>query len=532
MINPFADATRPAGVEPLTWRTWTALVLLPVLVMGLFLWAFWSPQTNHGAARAAVVNNDQPVTINGQTIPLGRQLASSLINTPSAYSWVLTDADDARDGLARGDYGAAVTIPADFSAKATSAATPNALNAGQAELRVQTSNASGVADPLITTQIAQVVLGTLNRQIVQTYLNNVYLSFNTIHDQLDQAAEGAQRLAAGADDLHNGATRLSAGSQQLAGGLSDAQSRVAAARKQVTAALGPALNRLPPPQPDGPLSQIERLATGLDEAASGATQVNDGTHQLNTGLGQLSAGAHDLAAQLAQGRDKIPTYNEHERDTLSNVAAAPAVALTDNTDLGGAVAAVAVTLALWVCGLATYLATRALPGAVISSRESTRRIVLRAILPGTTVAAVTAVALGLLMIPILHLPARNWCALMGVIILTALTFLALNQALTAVLYRAGRFVCIAVLVLAVVTTLTATIPPTLHTIGNYLPTHAAILVLRGVIVDSNTAVGGSLELLVWLLMALVSTVLATEYRRTLRGKQLRLGHTDVISAYS
>lgn len=244
-MNPQLSARLTAVAQ--SWRTWTGLLVLPVLVMSLFLWAFWSPQTNHGAAKAAVVNNDEPVTIDGQTIPLGRQLAANLTTSTAAYSWVLTDAADARDGLARGDYGAVVTIPEDFSARATSTANPDPLAAGQAEIHVQTSNATGVADPLVSTQIAEVVLRTLNQQIVSTYLDKVYLSFATIHDQIGKAADGAAQLAAGADKLSTGADQLTTGTGQLAGGLGQAQQQVKTARTTV-ADLQRQLEIPPPPR--------------------------------------------------------------------------------------------------------------------------------------------------------------------------------------------------------------------------------------------------------------------------------------------
>ena len=518
MITPFANSARASASGPLTWRTWTGLVILPVLVMGLFIWAFWSPETNHGAAKAAVVNNDKPVTVNGQIVPLGRELAGNLTHTTAAYTWVLTDADDARDGLARGDYGAVVTVPENFSAKATSTAGDNPSQAGQAELRVQTSNATGVADPLISTQIAQVVLQTLNQQIVETYLENVYLSFSTMHDQLDKAADGAEQLATGADKLKAGAGQLASGSGQLASGLDDAQSKA-------SAVTGP-LRQLPAPPP-GPLSgaasQIEQLASGLNSAASGANQLHDGARQLNGGLGQLSDGAHQLADQLAQGRDKVPVYDQAERDRLKDVAATPAVAITDSTDLGAAVAAVAVALALWACALATYVITRAVPAAVLTSRERTWMIVARAAYPGATVAILAAVALSVILVPILDLGVARWFALAGVTLLTALTFVALNQAVTAIFKRPGRFASITVFVLALVTSLMSTIPALLHTIGNFLPTHAAILALRGVIIGSDTAATGIVQLIVWLAVGVLGTVFVTEQRRTLSSKQLRLG---------
>jgi putative membrane protein len=518
MIKPFANSARASASGPLTWRTWAGLIVLPILVMSLFIWAFWSPEQNHGAAKAAVVNNDQPVAVDGKFVPLGRELAGNLTHTQAAYTWVLTDADDARDGLARGDYGAVVTIPKDFSAKATSSAGGNPMEAGQAELRVQTSNATGVADPLISTQIAQVVLRTLNQQIVETYLGNVYLSLSTIHDQLDKAADGAALLATGADELKTGAGQLSSGSGRLASGLGNAQS-------QVSAAAAP-LSGLPAPPPgplSGAVSQIEQLASGIDSAATGANQVHDGALQLEGGIGQLSDGAHQLATQLAEGRDQVPVYDQAQRDRLKNVAATPAVAITDNTDVGAAVASVAVALALWACALGTYVITRAVPGAVLTSGERTWMIIARAACPGATVAVLAAFALSLVLVPILSLAVGRWFALLGVTFLTALTFMALNQAVTAIFKRPGRFASIAVLVLALVTSLMSTIPSALHTIGVYLPTHAAILALRGVIIGSDIAVTGTAQLAAWLTFGALATVLVTEQRRALSSRQLRLG---------
>lgn len=518
MIKPFANSARSSVSGPLTWRTWAGLVSLPVLVLSLFMWAFGSPDQSHGAAKAAVVNNDKPVTVNGKVLPLGRELAGSLTHSESAYTWVLTDAGHARDGLARGDYGAVVTIPENFSAKATSPAGDNPMEAGQAELHVQTSNATGVADPLISTHIAQLVLRTLNQQIVETYLENVYLSLSTMHDQLGKAADGATQLATGADQLKAGAEQLSTGSGQLASGLGDAQAKASA----VTAPL----RHLPAPPP-GPLnaaaSQIEQLAAGLSSAATGASAVHDGAQQLDSGLGELSRGAHELADQLAQGRDQVPTYDQDQRNRLKGVVATPAVAIHDNTDVGAAVAAVAVTLALWSCALGTYVITRAVPGAVLTSREATWRIVARAACPGITVSVLAAFALSAILMVILDITVGRWFALVGVTVLAALTFMALNQAVTATLKRPGRFASIAVLVLALVTSLMSTIPTALHAIGRYLPTHSAILALRGAIIGSDIAVTGVVQLVAWLFAGALATVLITEYRRALSSRQLRLG---------
>jgi hypothetical protein len=66
----------------------------------------------------------------------------------------------------------------------------------------------------------------------------------------------------------------------------------------------------------------------------------------------------------------------------------------------------------------------------------------------------------------------------------------------------------------------STIPAALHTIGDFLATHAAILALRGVIIGSTIAVTGVLQLVGWLVVGALATVLITEQRRALTSMQL------------
>ena len=112
-ITPTARTWTPRTI---TWRLWAAIILIPVFMLSLGLFAFHGTSNHPATAKAAVVNNDEPVELNGQTLPLGRQLASELLhNNDSDYDWTLTDADDARNGLDNGSYAITVTIPNDFS---------------------------------------------------------------------------------------------------------------------------------------------------------------------------------------------------------------------------------------------------------------------------------------------------------------------------------------------------------------------------------------------------------------------------------
>src|SRR5690606_23179506 len=102
----------------------------------------------------AIVNLDEPVELDGQLVPLGRQLAAGLIGDEidTNYNWVMTDETGARTGLDDGTYVAVITIPAGFSAAATSFA-GDAANAEQAVIDVELSERSRLIDDTISQTI-------------------------------------------------------------------------------------------------------------------------------------------------------------------------------------------------------------------------------------------------------------------------------------------------------------------------------------------------------------------------------------------
>ena len=66
--------------RPITWLTLVGVILLPVLIGGILVAALSNPTERLENISAAIVNNDKPVTIDGQLVPLGRQLTAGLID--------------------------------------------------------------------------------------------------------------------------------------------------------------------------------------------------------------------------------------------------------------------------------------------------------------------------------------------------------------------------------------------------------------------------------------------------------------------
>lgn len=235
---------RARSRRPVTWLTVLGVLLLPAALGALLVAALHDPAERLDAVTAAIVNEDAPVTIDGQLTPLGRQLTAGLVEgsdeVASNLTWVLSNADDAARGLADGDYQAVVTIPESFSAAATSAGAALSTTGGdspapsRAVIEITTPPDSLVVDDVITAQITQTAARVLGEQLSTLTLENVFVGFTTLGDELGEAARGASDLAEGARLAADGATELPGGVAELQSGASG----IAAGAGQLATGLG------------------------------------------------------------------------------------------------------------------------------------------------------------------------------------------------------------------------------------------------------------------------------------------------------
>ncbi|MFF7291592.1 YhgE/Pip family protein [Microbacterium sp. NPDC008134] len=259
---------RARSRKPITWLTILGILLLPAAIGGILVTALQNPTERLDSMTAAIVNLDEPVEIDGQLTPLGRQLASGLVegsdDLDSNLTWVISNEDDAAEGLASGDYQAVITIPEDFSSAATSAGRTISEGEGtpeKATIEVTTPDDGLVADDLITGQIANVAASTLGTTLSEATTENILVGFTTIGDQIGEAASGALELANGARDAATGAAAIPDGATQLASGAGE-------------------------------------LGTGATSLATGLDTIAANTRQLAAGAGELGAGLTGGAAAL------------------------------------------------------------------------------------------------------------------------------------------------------------------------------------------------------------------------------------------
>lgn len=309
---------RATSDRSVRWTTLVGLVLVPLVIAGGFLWATWNSSDRLGRVQAAVVNLDQAVTINKQVVPLGRQLAGGLVGSKETenFSWVLSDTEDAAAGLASGRYAAVVTIPKSFSANATSYSKTDDADIKAATIDVQTSQITGVADPVVGQAIAAAATKALNTQLTESYLKNIYVGFNSLNKQFATVADAAGQLSDGTTSLSKGIDSASDGTAGLAKGLGQLDTGAAALAKG-TRSLSDGVGGLS----DG----LKKIATGTDKLPASTRKLADGTQASADGAAQLAAGAKKLdqgAASLADGTKKNAAGTKTFANGISGYSAA------------------------------------------------------------------------------------------------------------------------------------------------------------------------------------------------------------------
>ncbi|RPF19583.1 YhgE/Pip domain-containing protein [Myceligenerans xiligouense] len=321
------NATRWLRPEPVRDRRQAvAVALLPLMILVLLLAALWNPQDRLDTVPAAIVNLDEPVEVDGQPVPLGRQLAAGLVSggeTPEegesaavpasddSYDWRVTDAEDAASGLEDGEYAAVVTIPEGFSAAATSYGSDDPSEARKATIDVATAPDGRVLDDALAQIVARTATEILGDTLTETYVDNVLVGFSTLSDELGTAADGADQLADGATEAGDGAKQLADGARQASDGvaeLGDGAGQLAGGADQLAGGAG---------QWAGGASE---WAAGAGQWAAGADALSAGMYKLAGGVGRSGAAANHLAAgagDLAEWAQYVADGNRELADEVA-----------------------------------------------------------------------------------------------------------------------------------------------------------------------------------------------------------------------
>ena len=247
---------------------------------------------------------------------------------------------------------------------------------------------------------------------------------------------------------------------------------------------------------------VDQLGAGLITAADGGDKLADGMKKMADGI--------------VEGKDKLPSYSESDRENLSTVVASP----VQTDDLAGLANAnvgwisLVLVLALWLGALAMYAVTKAIGAGLLSSSEPTAVLIGRSLLPGAVVVGIQALVVAGLAQFGLDVSPQKWLAITGVLLLAGFTFVVLNHALVAWFGGIGRLVSIAFAVLTTADALTSAAPGLFEALRPFSPLTPALDAIRAIVTESSGATIAVLLLVGWLLLGLAASSVAIARRRT------------------
>lgn len=321
---------------PLARLALVALMTVPILYGGAYLWANRDPYAGLDRVPAALVVQDRGATVDGKAVHYGRDVAKDVL-AAADFDWHEVTSARAAAGVRDGRYDFSITLPAGFSADLVSSDVSGDRTPTRARLELVTDDTNSYLSSTIATEAADSIRSSIAKQVGTRAAKRLLVGLADVRDRLSTAADGAGRLASGARSAQSGAQQLAdgtasvaSGAQQLAEGtaslasgsgqlatgtarLATAGDQAAAAGQQLAAQL-PALEQqlsqqlatlgLTPEQIQQVLARLAPLGTQATTAAQQLGALSAQVDALNSGAQQLASGAtsaHSGATRLASG---------------------------------------------------------------------------------------------------------------------------------------------------------------------------------------------------------------------------------------
>ena len=262
------------------------------IIPSLYAWynieANWDPYGNTSGVRIAVANEDRGVEteLTGE-LNAGEQTVEKLREN-DALGWEFTDAESAKEGVYRGDYYAAIIIPADFSEHLTSMLTGDFE---QPEIKYYVNEKKNAIAPKVTDTGAETIEQQLNETFVATVSSTLVEEAKELGVDVDAAGARVERGA-----LENVGDSVDA-LQRVRDGMADLNGTVDAAKGAATSARE-ALAGMDAQAP----TLVEALEKGHELLGTTRSAAGEFHTALSTALGN---GAAQLASASAKADGAI-----------------------------------------------------------------------------------------------------------------------------------------------------------------------------------------------------------------------------------
>jgi putative membrane protein len=270
-----------------------AVLFVPVLYSGMFLWAFWDPYEQLDDLPVAVVNSDRGANYDGEDLHIGSDLVEKLKDSEQ-FDFHFVNKEEGYKNLEKQDYYMLVEIPEDFSENGTTLLDdhPEKLS-----LKYVPNESFNFLSAQIGDTAMKEIKASLSESVSETYAE-------TMFEKIQEMGEGYLTASDKAGEINNGALDLSQGANKLKDNLA------VLAEKNVEMSDGVAKTQ----------AGAAELAKGSNELSDGVGVMTDKTQLLYKGTQDLQSGIDDLAGGIDKSKAGLEKVDAGLTSAIDNTA--------------------------------------------------------------------------------------------------------------------------------------------------------------------------------------------------------------------
>jgi putative membrane protein len=270
-----------------------AVLFVPVLYSGMFLWAFWDPYEQLDDLPVAVVNSDRGANYDGEDLHIGSDLVEKLKDSEQ-FDFHFVNKEEGYKNLEKQDYYMLVEIPEDFSENGTTLLDdhPEKLS-----LKYVPNESFNFLSAQIGDTAMKEIKASLSESVSETYAE-------TMFEKIQEMGEGYLTASDKAGEINNGALDLSQGANKLKDNLA------VLAEKNVEMSDGVAKTQ----------AGAAELAKGSNELSDGVGVMTDKTQLLYKGTQDLQSGIDDLAGGIDKSKAGLEKVDAGLTGAIDNTA--------------------------------------------------------------------------------------------------------------------------------------------------------------------------------------------------------------------
>ncbi|UOQ43582.1 YhgE/Pip domain-containing protein [Halobacillus salinarum] len=293
-----------------------AVLLIPLIYSGVFLWAFWNPYGNLDELPVAVVNSDKGADYNEEHLEVGKEFVDQL-EEDGEFDYHFVSKEKGYEGIEKNDYYMLVEIPENFSSRA---ATILDEKPKKLQLKYVVNEGENYISSRISDSALDQMKAKLSDEMTETYADAMFAQFNDLKSGLADASSKAEDLNQGAEEVDNGAATLrdklktfSSKQLQLANGtetikkgtadIADSSQQLSQGLTAMNDKYGEIVNGA-----EALHNKTEEVQTHIKASKQGADQLSQGLSELSKqsqGLPDAAKGLNDSLASLSQQAGQI-----------------------------------------------------------------------------------------------------------------------------------------------------------------------------------------------------------------------------------